>query len=110
MKSVTRLVGYAALLLLLFLATAMAAQGWLHRQSQRLANEATAGVRAQFAKALTFSSRPPADWDEAYLRDLGELIGGTVSLPSENTPAASPNPRMLTFDHLLTTGDPGWRG
>lgn len=103
MKSVTRLVAYAVLLLLIFLAAALTAQAWLHRQTQRLAAEAVAGERIQFAKAVALTSRPLDQWDEAYLRELGGVIGGTVVFRPAGSPLPLPNPRMLTFDHALAS-------
>lgn len=86
MNSLTRLVGFSVLLLLVFVVAAFAAQGWLHRQTQLLRNEVLETRKAQFASALELVPRPPDQWDEAYRRTLGTLVNGTVTVHREPAP------------------------
>ena len=55
MNSFTRLLGFAVLLLLLFLAVALGAQAWLHRETRRLQAEAGAAMQVRIAKAVAFT-------------------------------------------------------
>src|ERR1019366_7577116 len=71
MHSLTRLIGYSLLLLLVFLAATVGAQGWLRQQTQRLRAEAIEAKRAQFEAVLQVLARPVALWDDAYQRELG---------------------------------------
>ena len=52
MHSLTRLIGYSLLLLLVFLAATLGAQSWLRQQTQRLRAEAIESKRAQFDAVL----------------------------------------------------------
>jgi signal transduction histidine kinase len=109
MTSLTRLVGYSVLLLLIFLGAALAAQGWLHRETQRLRAEAVEGKKQQFLKAVSLLPAGTAEpWDAAYRRDLGELIGAKVEIYT-NLPNAATDAKMLFFDEPIpvTGGKPG---
>lgn len=88
MTSLVRLIGYSALLLVVFLATALAAQGWLQHQTDRLRAEAVEAKRLQFQKTLALTVPPGAATDAASLRRVAEAIGATVRPASE--PVASP--------------------
>ncbi|HTZ19376.1 MAG TPA: hypothetical protein VMC06_00715, partial [Opitutaceae bacterium] len=94
----------AVLLLLLFLAVALGAQAWLHRENRRLQAEASADMQIRIAKAVALHPRPVADWSEADLRDVGELIGGTVRRFQTLPPPAPPSDRHLTYDYLVPAG------
>ena len=102
MHSLTRLIGFSLLLLLLFLAAAFGAESWLRQQTQWLRAEAVAAHRVQFAAVLAAVPRPPSQWDDAYQRQLGAMIGGTVTLQSNH---AAPPPRdgtMIYFEHEVS--------
>ncbi len=99
MNSLTRLLGFAVLLLLLFLAVALGAQVWLHRENRRLQAEAGIAMQVRIAKAVALHPRPVAAWSEADLRDVGELIGGTVRRFQTLPPPPPPSDRQLTFDY-----------
>ena len=101
MNSLARLLGFAVLLLLLFLAVALGAQAWLHRETHRLQAEAAAGMQVRMAKAVALHPRPVAAWTEADLRDVGELIGGTVHRFQTLPPLPPPSDRQLTCDYLV---------
>lgn len=101
MHSLTRLIGYALLLLLLFLAAAFGAESWLRKQTQWLRAEAVAAHRVQFAAVLAAVPRPLSQWDDAYQRQLGGMIGGTVTLQAEHS-APPKDPTMLYFEHEVS--------
>ncbi|OYU86380.1 MAG: hypothetical protein CFE45_25065 [Burkholderiales bacterium PBB5] len=65
MTSLVRLLGYAALLLVVFLATALAAQTWLQHQTDRLRAEAIDAKRLQFQKTLALVAPVGANIDAA---------------------------------------------
>jgi signal transduction histidine kinase len=101
MNSLTRLLGFAVLLLLLFLAVAIGAQAWLHRETRRLQAEAGAAMQVRIAQAVALHPRPVADWSETDLRDVGALIGGTVHLVQAPRPPPPPSDRHLSLDYTV---------
>ncbi|HEX2855084.1 MAG TPA: sensor histidine kinase [Opitutaceae bacterium] len=101
MNSLTRFVGYSVLLLLVFLMAALGAQGWLRRQALLLRTEAVEARQAQFASALRLVPRAADQWDEAYRRELGGIVGGTVVLFRETAPPPPRDPALLFFDVKL---------
>jgi len=101
MNSLTRLLGFAVLLLLLFLAVALGAQAWLHRATRRLQAEAGAAMQVRIAKAVALHPKPVAAWSEADLRDVSELIGGSVRLVQAPLPPPPPSDRQLTLDYAV---------
>jgi signal transduction histidine kinase len=106
MNSLSRLVGFSVLLLLVFVVAALAAQGWLHRQTQLLRNEVLETRKAQFASALELVPRPFDQWDEAYRRSLGRLVNGAVTVHRDGAPPPpGPESGSLSFDHKI--GDAG---
>ena len=105
----TRSLGLALLLLLLFLGAAVTLQWWLHRETRQLQTVAVEELRARLTQAVAVSTRPPALWDEAYLREFGALLGGTVELfRTTPPPADSPAGPLLSFTQTLA-GTPGWQ-
>ncbi|HWA09285.1 MAG TPA: sensor histidine kinase [Opitutaceae bacterium] len=106
MNSLTRLVGYSAVLLLVFLGAALTAQSWLHRQTQELRAEAIEARRAQFLAAAPVVAPPDHRWSAAQERILGALVGGTVTIRPPATMAAPADPAMLSFDQPLAGTTP----
>lgn len=108
MNSLLRLVGFSVLLLLAFVVTALAAQGWLHRQTNLLRGEVIETRKAQFLAALQLMPRPVERWDDEYRRALGTLVNGTLTLYRDGAP---PLPRSTEdspsfyFDQPI--GEPG---
>jgi signal transduction histidine kinase len=106
----TRSLGLALLLLLLFLSAALTLQWWLNRETRQLQTVAIEEQRARLVRAVTVSSRPPEKWDQAFQRELGAMLDGTVeffrsdSLPPAGAHAAS----ALTFTQDVA-GAPGWQ-
>jgi len=98
MNSLTRLIGYSLLLLLIFLAATLGAQSWLRQQTQRLRSEAIEARRTQFDAVLQVLNRPVDQWDEAYQRQLGAMIGGTVALQQPGTVLPPRDPALLYIE------------
>ena len=67
----------------MFLAATIGAQSWLRDQGQRLRAESVEAKRVQFDALLQVMNRPVDDWDDAYRRQLGDMIGGIVTLQDE---------------------------
>jgi len=84
MNSLLRLLGYTALLLVVFLATALAAQGWLQRQTDRLRVEAIETKRIQFQKTVALLAPLDTPPTLAAVSRAAEAVGVTV------TPASAP--------------------
>jgi signal transduction histidine kinase len=107
MQSLTRQLSLAFVLLLVFLTAALTAQTWLARETRRLHGDAIAAKRAQFLTALELLPRLPATRDEDFQRDLGALLGASVSLVrDEQAPPPAPGANWLGFDCPL----PGAQG
>lgn len=105
MHSLTRLIGYSLLLLLVFLAAAVGAQSWLRQQTARLRAEAIEARRLQFDAVLTVLNRPVEQWDEAYQRQLGDMIGGTVSLQHGEIVLPEKDPALLYVERGFIRAD-----
>jgi signal transduction histidine kinase len=106
MNSLTRLVGFSVLLLLVFVVAALAAQGWLHRQTYLLRAEVIETRKTQLAAALQLMPRPMEQWDEEYQRRLGTLVNGTLTLYRDGTPpppstASGTEPTAFYFDQKI---------
>lgn len=101
MNSLTRLIGFTVLLLLLFLGAGMTAQAWLHRETRRLQAEANGALQTRMSKIVELYARPAASWSEAELRAAGELIGGSVQYFPTLPPIAPPSERKLVYDYSL---------
>ncbi len=101
MNSLTRLIGYSVLLLIVFLGAALVAQGWLHRQTQQLRTEAIDAKRAQFDAIAKAMVPPNENWSINDNPRLGAMIGGTVSIRGDTTPPPPQDPAILYFDQIL---------
>lgn len=108
MPSLARFLILSTLLLGLFLAVAVATQGWLQRQGARLQTEAIETRRAQFLKAveLTRPGNPP--WTQEQLAALGQVIDADVKLMT-SVPDTDPVPadRILFVQSLPAVDDQG---
>src|SRR5258708_34260225 len=91
--------GLALLLVLLFLGAAVRLQWWLNRESRQLQTVAIEEQRVRLARAVTLSGRPPEKWDQAFQRELGAMLDGTVEFFRSDSPppAGAPAAPALTF-------------
>ncbi|MDB6093430.1 MAG: integral rane sensor signal transduction histidine kinase [Verrucomicrobia bacterium] len=102
MTFITRLIGFSMLLLFVFLAAALGAQGWLRQQTQRLRTEAIEAKRAQFAAVVR--SAQPLNHEHWTARDqdrLGAMCGGKVLIFGEYVPPPPADSGILYFDQLI---------
>ncbi len=105
MSSLPRLLGFALVLLLAFLAAAAGAQMWLRGQHERLQDVAIDAKRLQVEAALDVLTNPrPAGLDiNAAAARISDLVGAEVVVLSADQPLAAPVGPGLAFD--LTTSD-----
>lgn len=87
MSTTLRVFALSRLVLLLFLAAAVLAQGWLHRQHERVQAEAVETKRRQLAAAVEATAHRPDQWSPAHLATLGQLIDATFH-PESAKPTA----------------------
>jgi signal transduction histidine kinase len=80
MPSLARLLVMSAVLLGLFLAAVLVAQGWLRRQDDRLRAEAITTRRAQFQQAAALLPASPATWTERQRAQLAGAIDAEVTV------------------------------
>jgi signal transduction histidine kinase len=104
MNSLTRLVGYSVLLLLVFLGAAVAAQGWLHRETRRLRAGAVEAKRAQLRAVVETWPRPPGQWTPAERSRIGAMIGATVG-ESSGAGGGATSDSSFFFDEKMPTGE-----
>src|SRR5258708_2443689 len=106
----TRSLGLALLLLLLFLSAALTLQWWLNRETRQLQTVAIEEQRVRLARAVTLSGRPPEKWDQAFQRELGAMLDGTVEFFRSDSPppAGAHAASALTFTQDVA-GAPGWQ-
>jgi signal transduction histidine kinase len=109
MNLTARSLGLALLLLLLFLGATVTLQWWLHRETRQLQAVAVEELRERLNRVLTVSDRQPGQWDGAFQRELGAMVGGTVEFfPADKPPRSLPAASALTFTQDLA-GARGWQ-
>ncbi len=102
MNSLLRLLGYTALLLVVFLATALAAQSWLQRQTDRLRSEAIETKRTQFQKTVALLAVPGAEPTAAAVSRAAEAVGATVAPASAaEVRSGGEGPTLLSFTEKI---------
>lgn len=107
MSSLARLLVISAVLLGLFLAAVLVAQGWLRRQDDRLRADAVAVRRDQFVHAVAHFPADPATWTAAHRADLGALLAADVTvLPPGATAQPVPAGHLGFVAELAVTGTP----
>jgi len=106
MPSLARLVVLSTVLLGLFLAAVLVAQGWFRRQDERLRAASLAAHRAQFHEAASLFPADPAGWSAAQRERLGALLNAAVTVvpPGEAAPAV-PVGRLGYVAQLNTPGN-----
>ncbi len=110
MNPITRSIVLAMLLLLLFLGATVTLQWWLTRETRQLQTLAIEEQRVRLTQAVVLSRLRPEQWDAAFQRELGLLLGGSVQLlkpDAQSVPMAKDSPG-LTFVQELP-GASGWR-
>jgi signal transduction histidine kinase len=101
MSSFTRLLAFSALLLGLFLAMALAAHLWLHRQGDRLQAEAVEHRRQQFAEILALVQPGEPPWSPGTVAQLERLADAELAFAAN--PSLPAIPGRLGFVHVLPT-------
>ncbi|MEO6874369.1 MAG: sensor histidine kinase [Opitutaceae bacterium] len=104
MHSLTRLIGYSLLLLLVFLGVTVGAQSWLRQQTQRLRVEAIESKRAQLLAVVEAMNGPLSQWDADFQRQLGTMIGGTVSVLPKPGMLSPKDSTLIYFDQQTGAG------
>ncbi len=92
MQPITRHFATALIVLAVFVGAALTGQVWLQRETRHLRAATVAARRAELAQAQAMTGRAPDTWDDAFQRDLGKLLGGSVTLVRGGSAAASPGP------------------
>ena len=105
MSSFTRLLVLSALLLGIFLATALAAQAWLNRQGERLLAEAVAQRQAQLLQVVETMQPGPLPWNEEKQVQLETLIDARVRVTSPGIVIAGMPAGYLAFTQKLPAAD-----
>lgn len=80
MKRIARLIGLFSILLCFFIAALLASQQLLHRQTERLRDEAIAQRRAQLAAALELAGLGEPPWPEDTHRALEQALDARIRL------------------------------
>ncbi len=107
MSPLTRSLSLALLLLALFLSLVLTMQWWLQRESVRLQHDFATAKQAQLAQALEMLQRPVEKWDGEFQRNLGNLLGGKITLltATEAHVPAQPRTDEVTLEQPLRTGN-----
>ncbi len=109
MNLTTRSLGFAILLLLLFLGVTMALQWWLQRETQHLQVVAVEEMRGRFNRILGATARPPGEWNDAYQQEVGAMLGGKVEFFQDSAPVrAAVTASGLSFVQEIAGAD-GWQ-
>ncbi len=97
MPSLARLFVLSAVLLGLFLAAVLVAQGWLRRQDDQLRTEAIATRRGQFQQAAALLPAAPSTWTERQRTQLAAAIDAQVTLLAPGADVPEPPAGSLGF-------------
>lgn len=110
MNLTSRSLGFALLLLLVFLGATVTLQWWLRRETSQLRTVAIEETRNRLLRTAAVTKRPPAQWDESFRRELGAMLGGTVEVFPGQAPsgAVAGTVSPLVFTQELP-GAPGWQ-
>ncbi len=92
MYPLTRSIGLALLLLLLFLAAALSLQWWLTKETRQLQRLAVDEQRTRLGRIIAVSGLPPERWDAYFQKELGAMVGGTVEIYRTGQPPTTPVP------------------
>ncbi len=109
MNLTTRSLGFAILLLLLFLGAAVSLQWWLLRETRQLQTVAVEEMRERLNRVLAASGRQPGQWDESFQHELGAMVGGKVELLRTASPPRAANPSSALAFTQAVPGVEGWQ-
>jgi len=104
MNRIARLVGLAAVLLIVFLAAVLASGLRLRNHTEQLRQVALETKRQQLEHILALTNPAPPPWTDAYLGDLTTILDAQINVIST---AGTPNQATATnsgpwqFDHAL---------
>jgi signal transduction histidine kinase len=100
MNRIARLVGLAAVLLIVFLAAVLASGLRLQRHSEQIRLAALQAKRSQLEHFLALTHPTAAQWTDAYVKDLASTLDVQVRvLPATAVQGTSVNPMLWQFDH-----------
>lgn len=109
MSSTARTVALSLVLLLVFLAAALAAEYWLRSQAARLRLQAIEEQRARLEQAVALSGRAPETWDAAFAGQIGALIGAKVEFKQARGEAVQAVDATGAFYTHRLARAPGWQ-
>jgi len=103
MNRIARLVGLAAVLLIVFLAAVLASGLRLQRHSEQIRLSALQAKRSQLEHFLALTHPTAAQWTDAYVKDLASTLDVQVRVLPASAAAQAPsvNPKLWQFDHLV---------
>ncbi len=105
MKRIIRIVGFALVLLILFLVTVVFSAGWLKRQNDRLRTDTLKARAAQFAEVLQLAHADPPPWTDAFTQQLSQALDVEITLlpsgPQQPTEPAADSSASWSFVHTF---------
>ena len=109
MKRIIRIVGFALVLLLLFLVTVAFSAGWLRRQNDRLRTETIKARAAQFSDMLQLAHVGPPPWTDAFTQQLSQTLDVEITLlsatPQQPAAQAAGGSASWSFVHTFRGAD-----
>jgi signal transduction histidine kinase len=99
MNRIARLVGLAAVLLIVFLAAVLASGLRLQRHSEQIRLSALQAKRNQLEHFLALTHPTAAQWTDAYVKDLASTLDVQVRVLPAAAQAASVTPMLWQFNH-----------
>ena len=103
MNRIARLVGLAAVLLIVFLAAVLASGVRLRRHTEQLRQVSLQARQHQLERLLTLTHPTPPPWTDAYLNDLNVILDAKVDViaPLSVPQTVSPTAGTWQFYHTL---------
>lgn len=105
MKRIIRIIGFALVLLILFLVTVVFSAGWLKRQNDRLRTDTLKARAAQFSEMLQLAHAGPPPWTDAFTQQLSQALDVEITLlpsgPQQPTEPAAGSSASWSFVHTF---------
>jgi len=108
MNRIARLIGFAVILLVIFLAAVLASWIRLRRQTEQLQRVAIESRQHQLERVLALTHPAPPPWTDAYLQDINIILDAQVTVLPTAPPAETlaltntPTPgRAWHFSHTM---------